>query len=81
MIAMSSILITKLSYYETMISKNIKTLRKENSLTQTKLAEKVGVTRSVVNAWEQGIGVPNVRVLPKLKEALNCSYEELLEGS
>lgn len=63
-----------------MIGKNIRELRDQLGLTQEKLAELVGVTRSRINGWEQGYGNPSTEMLIKLKEILNCSYEELIEG-
>lgn len=40
------------------IAERIKILRTKSSMTQTELANKLGVTRSSVNAWEMGISVP-----------------------
>lgn len=40
------------------IAERIKTLRTRSMMTQTDLANKLGVTRSSVNAWEMGISVP-----------------------
>lgn len=40
------------------IAERIKTLRTKSAMTQTELANKLGVTRSSVNAWEMGISIP-----------------------
>lgn len=40
------------------IAERIKTLRMRSMMTRTDLANKLGVTRSSVNAWEMGISVP-----------------------
>ncbi len=40
------------------IAERIKILRTKASMTQTELANKLGVTRSSVNAWEMGISIP-----------------------
>lgn len=63
-----------------MISKNIRELRLQNKLTQPQLAEKIGVKRSTISAWEHDNGTPSPEMLSKLKDALNCSYEELIDG-
>jgi len=63
-----------------MIGGNIRRLRRENNLTQEKLAGLVGTTMHNVGNWERGNGTPNPEMLVRLKRALNCTYEELLEG-
>ncbi|MFA7192934.1 MAG: helix-turn-helix transcriptional regulator, partial [Bacilli bacterium] len=40
------------------IAERIKILRTNASMTQTQLANRLGVTRSSVNAWEMGISIP-----------------------
>ena len=63
-----------------MIGKNIKELRTQLGLSQQKLADKLGIPRPTIASWEQGISSPNSNMLARLKEVLNCSYEELIEG-
>lgn len=52
--------------------------RIENNLTQTQLAEKIGVSVTSVSSWEQGKRQPGRASLIKLSEALHCTVDELL---
>lgn len=54
--------------------------RKEKSLTQGQLAERLGVTDKAVSRWETGRGFPDVSTLPALAEALDVSVAELVNG-
>ena len=58
----------------------IATQRKANKLTQAKLAEKVFVSEKTVSKWENGKGLPDTNVLPKLCQVLGVSLNELLSG-
>ena len=60
--------------------KFLQELRKENSLTQLALAERLGVTDRAVSKWERGKGFPDVSLLKPLAEVLGVSVSELLEG-
>lgn len=61
-----------------MISERIKYLRELNSLTQTDLAKKLGITRSSVNAWEMGISVPSTQYIVELANLFEVSTDYLL---
>lgn len=54
--------------------------RKEKKLTQAKLAEKIFVSEKTVSKWENGKGIPDTNLLPKLCEIFNISLNELLSG-
>ncbi len=54
--------------------------RKEKKLTQTQLAEKIGVTDKAISKWERGHGFPDVSILEILSNELGCSVLELLKG-
>lgn len=61
-----------------MISKNLKLLREQKKMSQADLAKKLGITRSSVNAWEQGISVPSTQYIIELSELFNVSTDFLL---
>ncbi len=61
-----------------MISERIKTLREQNNLTQSDLSKRLGITRSSVNAWEQGISVPSTQYIVELAEMFSLSTDYLL---
>ncbi|MBQ8451981.1 MAG: helix-turn-helix domain-containing protein [Clostridia bacterium] len=54
--------------------------RKSQKMTQAKLAEKLFVSEKTVSKWENGNGLPDTNILPKLCEILNVSLNELLSG-
>lgn len=60
------------------ISNNIKRLRSSQGVSQTQLAEAIGVTRQTVSNWEKGISYPDARMLEQLANALHCQMDELL---
>ena len=53
--------------------------RQKKSLTQSELAEKLGVTPNCVSQWENGQRKPNIIQLKKLASILCCTADELLE--
>lgn len=57
--------------------KAIKIARVVNGLTQAELAEKLKVTQAAVSHWEQGLGMPSVKQIPMIAEALKVSVAEL----
>ena len=62
----------------TIISERIKALREQAGITQADLARQLHVTRSSVNAWEQGISVPSTQLLVDLAETFSISTDYLL---
>ena len=62
------------------ISNSIKTLRKENHLSQDQLAEKLYVTRQAVSNWENGKNQPYLETLKRIAEVFDVSVERLLYG-
>ena len=60
------------------IAKNIFYLRKQHNLTQQELAEKIGVTRSMVNMLESGRRTLRLRTLIGISVGLGVSLESLL---
>lgn len=57
---------------------NLKRLMLKNGLTQAQLARKMGVSRHCVHAWYWGINEPSFDKAVRLKQVLNCTWEELL---
>jgi transcriptional regulator with XRE-family HTH domain len=62
------------------LGKNVAKLRKASGLTQEKLAEKIGVSTWFVQMVEAGVNFPSLPKLSKLKTALDCSWNRLLDG-
>lgn len=57
---------------------NVKNLRKEIGLTQTELAEKIFVNKSMISAYEKGKRMPSLDVLIQLSSIFNVSIDYLL---
>ena len=58
----------------------IKRLREMKNLTQTQLAEKIGVSSKAVSKWETGKGLPDISLIEPLSSALGVSVMELMSG-
>ena len=58
----------------------IKRLREEKNLTQTQLAEKIGVSCKAVSKWETSKGLPDITLIEPLSQALGVSVMELMSG-
>ena len=54
--------------------------RKAKNLTQAKLAQELFVSEKTVSKWENGKGIPETTLLPKLCKILDLSLNELLNG-
>ena len=59
----------------------IKRLREEKGLTQTELAEQIGVSSKAVSKWETAKGLPDISLIELLAEALGVSVMELMSGN
>jgi putative transcriptional regulator len=59
------------------LANKIKQRRGELGLTQSELAEQVGVTRKTVNTVENGVFTPSAMLAIKLAQALGLSVEQL----
>ncbi len=62
------------------IGKFIATLRKEKSLTQEEIAEKLGVNVKSVSRWENGRNLPDPSLMKELCGILDISINELFAG-
>ena len=56
----------------------LKEIRKQRKMSQAKLAEKLGVSRSTVSMWEIGASQPDNDNLLQLAQILNISLDVLL---
>ena len=61
-----------------LIGKRIKKLRNKYRFTQTELAEKVGITKSTIAAYENDSRLPSYEVLIKLANVFKVSVDSLL---
>ncbi len=62
-----------------MISDRIKELRSINNMSQVKLAKKLNVSRSTVNAWEMGISMPTIKYIIEMSSLFNVTSDYILE--
>ena len=60
--------------------KKLSELRKQNGISQEKLAEMVGVSRQAVTKWESGKSNPDTENLIRLAEIFGISLDELCLG-
>ncbi len=58
----------------------LKDLRKEKSLTQEQLAEKLNVSGRTVSRWETGITMPDISTLVEIADFYDISISEIIEG-
>lgn len=62
------------------IGRLIYKLRKEKHLTQLQLADQMGISDKAISKWEQGLGCPDVSLLPDLSKIFHVDLEKLLSG-
>lgn len=60
------------------IGKSLKDIRESEKLTQSKLAEKTGISQQSISRWESGQRFPNILDLVKLAEFYKISIDELI---
>lgn len=56
---------------------NIRKIRKKKNMTQKDVAEKICISRSYYNQIEKGNRNPSQVVALKIKNVLDCEYEDL----
>lgn len=64
---------------ETIIARQIKTLRKERGMTQADLAVETGLKTASLAAIEQGWRTPSIAMLSKIAKGLDCEPWVLLK--
>ncbi|OON90383.1 MAG: hypothetical protein ATN33_03150 [Epulopiscium sp. Nele67-Bin001] len=62
-----------------MLNEKIKSLRKQQGLTQEELAIRLKVVRQTISKWEKGLDVPDAEMLIKIAELFEISTSELLD--
>jgi transcriptional regulator with XRE-family HTH domain len=62
------------------IAEQIKKLRTDRRLTQSELAKKLKVSRSAVNAWEQGTNNPALSYVAEIADIFGVSLDYLVGG-
>ena len=61
------------------LGENIKQARKAAGMTQTQLADILGVYAKDISRWENNVLTPNTLTFAKICKALGASSDELLE--
>lgn len=61
-----------------MFSEKLKSLRKEKSLSQEQVAEKLNVSRQTISKYETGDATPDIKKLDEMVKLFNVSYDYLL---
>ena len=64
-----------------MFADNLLNLRKQNSMTQEELAEKLGVTRQAVAKWESAESTPDLEKSRLIAEVFGVSLDDLVNYS
>ena len=64
-----------------MINEKIKTLRKQNNLTQEEMADKLNVSRQAITKWESGLGTPDISNMEAISKLFNISLDELISDT
>jgi len=59
------------------LASNLKVLRKKSGLTQTQLAEELGVQRTMISAYEDGRSEPRLSTIMTLTKIFDVSIDEL----
>ena len=60
------------------LSENLRSIRKENNLSQEQLAEKLGVSRQAVSKWESGQSYPEMDKVLLICKLFNYNIDELM---
>lgn len=63
----------------TLISNNLKYLRKQKGYTQQELADKVGIKRSLIGAYEEGRADPRIDTLIKIGKVMGLPVDALIK--
>ena len=61
------------------IAEKIKQLRKDNSMTQEDLAEKLSVSRQTISKWETSVTIPDADNIVAISKLFDITTDELLD--
>ena len=61
------------------LGEKIKAMRKQDGLTQSQLAEKIGVHETTIRRWERGKGLPSIDDIKKLSGLFKIASEDFLD--
>ncbi|MGN1305340.1 MAG: helix-turn-helix domain-containing protein [Oscillospiraceae bacterium] len=61
------------------IAKGFRSKREEYDLEQQELAQRAGISKSMICAIEKGQRMPSLETVIAVAEALHCSIDELLD--
>lgn len=53
--------------------------RKKSNITQSELAQMLGVSQANISQWETGEALPRADKLPQLAEILGCKIDDLFD--
>lgn len=63
------------------VSDNIRAKREEAGLTQSQLADKLGVTKGFMSQIERGSKIPSLILGAMIAEICNCDIKDLLKDT
>ena len=68
-----------MGYNNNDLGKTIKKLRKQQNISQEKLADRADLTQQHISRIEQGTNTPSIETLIKLSEALRVSIDVIVK--
>lgn len=63
------------------VADKIRYLRDKSNMTQTRLAKRLGISRSAVNSWEMSLTVPSLANIIEMTQIFHVSADYLLSLS
>ncbi len=63
------------------VADRIRYMREKNNLTQTDLANRLGISRSAVNAWEMSLSSPSIGNIIEMSKVFHVTADYLLSAS
>lgn len=63
----------------TLIKNNLKYLREKAEMSQTDLADTLGLSRQSISKWENGTSVPSVELLYEMSKIYGISINDIIE--